>query len=381
MSASFIAPLKNQKRRAYLAFDVSVGDPKWDYQSDQPTLSASYTNPRLYLDPYLQMLHHEFGSAAIGVASAAQAAQPASQTGDAVVSATEMELPRDLLLYKFAPTQFTDEYFVQSTKRQIDQDRAAWSADAQSSASHMFVFSESEIEGRVTDFAAQELWPKYKQHISALAAKVPDLFGFSESIKLSVVEYENGHLIRKKVNSGDGTFLLRPYTEPEWEKVKLPPQGAREITKVPSLSATLAVPGIPAALADRSNIVTRSKSSYLALDRNPTIPPLAIPAADAERMWVKPECNSNVNTFDNTEWENAIQACYAAMKSYSGAISVQYDIVIEGVDVHDRFYIFKAKLLGAEVRGPRGELIASPWAFGFQRRRRYLAKRTGTNCS
>lgn len=292
------------------------------------------------------------------VASAGTASAPGKPRPDngAASTVTTASIPPMLLLYKYAPNAFNDDFLLKRTKRQVGQDQVYYKYGDRS---HVFVFSRDQIEGRVVDFAAKELLPTYKKRLSELARGIPKKLTIIKKLNLSYLEYADG-MLRGNSSSGQGpTVIDRPYMLDKNAKLKLPPLGSREVLRLPQLQGNVAASEFPISVTESAP----PGHFYLALDRAPIIPPLAMEPAAAEKMWKPPECPTarGYGTMRDSAREKALMQCRAKMAQYrSGlgpAVKAVFQIATEGVKVDGTDWVVKARLLGVQLFGPHGRLL------------------------
>jgi hypothetical protein len=157
---AFLARLQGQKRTAYLAYDVTLGQPKWDYEIDAPTLTSVWTNPRLYVDADMQQPLYVFNVAPSQKNAEQTAANTAPTSEQSSVEktgqATLAKVPNFLLLYKYAPNAISEDDLLQREKQQIGQDQWHHKYPKQA-GSYVFAFTEAEVKDREVNFAATDL--------------------------------------------------------------------------------------------------------------------------------------------------------------------------------------------------------------------------------
>ncbi len=146
------------------------------------------------------------------------------------------------------------------------------------------MFEPAEIDGRVPDFAAAELWPAFRDRLHARLSESPPTVTFAIDTALASLVYADGHIRLPDDQGGpDGPILGYGIYSPE-DKLRLSPLGAREVMEsVPTLWSEGAAPA-PEALYQWSP--EQSPVYRMAVDRVPAIPPLAMAPADAERLWL-----------------------------------------------------------------------------------------------
>ena len=154
----------------------------------------------------------------------------------------------------------------------------------------------------------------------------------------------------------------------ESDKLKLPPLGSREVIgHLPVLSGDSSAAGFPLSLTERK---PPGRQSYLALDRVPSVPPIHVDRAVAERMWKRPDCKTSEIQYlqqglTPKQAKKSAEQCRAEIKQYNEEVRVTYQVEIEGVEVTEQAWILKAKLLRATVYGSRNELLKTLAAADF----------------
>jgi hypothetical protein len=292
--------------------------------------------------------------------AASSAAQPESQT--------PREIPLPLILYKYAPSAFTDEFMGRLSEQQMMTDQNAYKGvvdqrgQRKVSPDHVFVFSEEQVRGRVPSFARQELLPTYRKYWADLASKVPARLTFLLVANLMELEYSGGVLKAKRANEvlalSEGVSRGGIMRVPRFEKVEMPPLGEREVVKpAPALRGQLPVTH----LADTLRSVARDDRVYTAFDRQIVVPALPMDAKTAERMWQQPDCSVSEiaqRGMTREQTKAAADQCTRERSQYAARLTAAVDIEIEGIDRTPRgSLIIKARVLEVKVLGPRQELI------------------------
>lgn len=276
-----------------------------------------------------------------------------AQSDDA---ARNVVIPSVLLQYKYAPTDFSDQYMLEQTRRQIGADAAVYSVGKQRRPNHVFMFSADQVAGREPTFAAEELLPIYKQRWAALANSIPDRLQFSTSdIILDYMTYANGALRSK--HQPDALHEISGISEQT--KLRLPPLGRKEVLDwLPPMSASLPVPRFPSSVAQAPPV----SGFRLAVDRVLRVPPLTMERAAAERLWRRPECSPFADpglrdARARRAAQEAAARCSREIAAFKPRITIVFDVQTEGMTAEGANRIVKAKLIGARVLGSRMELL------------------------
>ncbi len=345
----FLEPLEAQQRKAYLALSISLENPTWNSRMGRPEMKAVLQQAALYADPELRRKLRDFDTAPlVGTDTPSQPAvapaKPASPT---------------LLAYRFSPDVFDDTSLLQMTKQQIGQDQWAY-RNTGPVKSHVFMFSQKQVDDRVIDFAAPELLPVYKQRLQTLARGMPTRFSFSTDIALSSLAYENGVIHQRNGPAGEKRSLNAAALQLDRDMMKSVGNLA-VLSSMPGLTSTSPIPQPPNSL--------RHIPVYLALNADPTIPPIAIERAAAEHMWQQPDCSAWETAYragpNREEARAGARQCQEERRRYTAGLTVTYQIEIEGVVRSGSSWFLKARLLGATVRGPRNERLKELGADDF----------------
>ncbi len=353
-AVAFLRSFPSRKRFAYLALEQTLGEPRWDQVLDRPALTLQLTAARLYADPTGRRLLHDFG--AMEPAPADAGAEPATESGDRLVVSA---VPPAALLYRLAPKDFADDEMLQLAKRQIVQEQQ-WLRFPGYRRIGPSLFTKEEIEGRVPDFVAQELLGAYRERIGQAVAAIPQKLTFSKTERISFLEYADGELRRRATGSASPYSLVAPALVNEADKLKLPRLGAMEVMWLPTLVGPLPAAGLPESIANDKI----GRTPYLGLDRVPRIPPLALGRRSAEHIWKRPDCSTDQMTYlragmGRSEAQEAAASCGRLLSRYGSMpeIRAELDIEVEEAALKDGQWILKARLLGARLYDPRGELL------------------------
>ncbi len=278
--------------------------------------------------------------------------------------------PLSLLLYKHAPDAFGDEFMRRQTELQMQKDQYYYglvqNLGRAKVSKHVFVFSESQIKGRVVSFARDELLPTYKKYWTQAASAMPTRVTFSLDQPLEGLEYASGTL---KTKSRSELLAFWPDQRIGKEGVgrisreallKSEPLGAREfVNPVPTLWAAM-----PSSAFAETVYVRIEKPIVLAFDRSIVIPALPLDARTAEHMWRKPVWDCHDYKFrrkgmDAKQAKAAAEQCRAEFEHYTPGLRTVVEIEIERIDHRERSWLIWAKVLGAKVLGPRREVLKS----------------------
>jgi hypothetical protein len=271
----------------------------------------------------------------------------------ASAGAAPVTIPVTLVLYKHARQAVSEELLLEQAERQIQQDQFAYK-DPKSFPGHVFVFSKAQVEGRVAKFVAKELMPVYEAHLARLAGQVPDRLAFRGVTALDWLEYRDGTL-RMKTQP----YLVRVQPVLEQDKRRLPPemQGRHVVARMPTIEARVGAAGLAETTPER----LFRQQARLALDRDPSVAPLAMKSADAERVWQRPQCSSSQvqlmqKGMSRDDAAREASECQALMAQYRGVVDGVFEIAIDGVTITDQIVFLQARLLGATIEGPSGPL-------------------------
>jgi hypothetical protein len=286
------------------------------------------------------------------------------------------EFPLLLLFYKHVPNAFSYEYMLQQTQFQMRKDQYYYKLQETTGGrmnpppNYVFVFSSAQVKGRVAEFAAKELLPTYRKYWSDAASKIPDRLSFSMEEGLGGLEYADG-----RIKSKSQTYLVSyssfgSYKLTSEEKLRLPPLGTREVlARAPTLKGVIPIKHF----ADTVASSAPSQRVYFAPDRDPVIPPLAMDPKAAEDLWRGPQCAVDELTYRQKgappkQAHDAAEQCRRERARYSSPrVAANFDIEIEGVDFVRNEWIIKARVLGAKLFGPTGNLLKTYAASEFPR--------------
>ncbi len=261
-----------------------------------------------------------------------------------------------MLLYKFAPKSFSEEELLKRVVNQIKSDQWHHSGKSGSTPHPRPLFDKDEVAGRNPEFAARDLTDAYRAKIGALAATLPTRY--SGVIAIPGAAYDHGRGVLHKPR------LVFPKPIDADHLVKETPLGRvaavddhelYDLRVVSSIGSSYTLEQTfgysphaaavdletPVSMAPNVPLPQRpglGAGDALALDRMLDVPPLPLPRGDAERMLTPPRQP-------------------AEFKQYLGAFLFFFDVEIEDVVTSDRFYVFKAKLLGGTLVGTRGEVL------------------------
>lgn len=291
--------------------------------------------------------------AALGVTYPAQGAEPQSN------AARHIEIPLFALLYKYAPQSLDDDFLTRRARRQIAIDQNQY--DNPTKSGWIFMFAESEVKDRDTRFAATDLLPLYKERLAELAAGIPPVLTYSVTTTLSNIEHKDGAL-RQVEGRGAGPDVLVPGNVAyDSLKLRMPPMGSREVLNgPPDLMAPYPPRGLPVSVTERRP----PGNVYLALDRDPSIPPLAIDRGVAEGLYQKDKLDCSTNLLEyRRQGHSIIEAqrlrdeCMAKARDYKPQLRAEFDIRIEEVKVVQGGWAVYAALKEARLYGSREELL------------------------
>jgi hypothetical protein len=200
--------------------------------------------------------------------------------------------------------------------------------------------------------------PVYKQRIAALAQQIPDHVSFKDLVSLRYLVYQDGK-IRQNSTSGQGPDVLQKYylVSPEEELRNYPPLGAHQVFYggIPELWGAMPTTTIPDSMISLTN-------GTLALDRILTVPPIAMDAARAEKMWKRPDCLPYPASYRHQgmkpkDAEAAAAECMAERQSYEDGLTLDFDINVEGVVEGKQGWVIKAHVNKVDIYSPRHELL------------------------
>ena len=358
-AAAFIARFSGAERFAYLGIRQTLRVAGRDHLLDRPALELVQTEVALYADPLAQELLHGF--------PAEPAAAPAPPAPPPAAEAREVD-PK-LLVFRLAPQLVPDEALLNPAMQQIADDQNALSLSG--GAPEPTMFSADEVAGRVPQFAAQELLGTYRARLSELVGAMPLRLAFVEDVRLDQLEYRDGLLRRPAQYAGSDRMLLGgQYQVPEQGLSRLPALGAREVLSMPhQVVAVMPEPALPEALVRLTQ--QQPRQLYLALDRIPVIPPLAIDAATAKSFWQAPTCDISEYTYLQAGMSReaagkAADVCRAARGSYDGKLKAFFDIEAEDAVASEIGYVVRARLLGARLVSPQGAVVRTYAAEEFE---------------
>lgn len=279
-------------------------------------------------------------------------------------AASDIRIPPVLLHYKYAPTDFSDQYLLEQARRQISADAYVHSIGKQRRPGHVLMFSSDQVAGRDPAFAAEDLLPFYKQRWAALARSIPDQLHFSADVNLDYLTYENGALRAKQQDRKSNLHQIDGLSEQT--KLRLPPLGRTEVLDfLPRLSGAMA-PQLPSSVTQAPAI----GGFRLALDRALHVPPVTMERAAAERLWRRPECSPFVDSGLRDAGvrraaQEAAARCGREIAAFKPRITIVFDVQTEGVIADGANRIVRAKLVGATVLGSRMEPLKTLSASDF----------------
>jgi hypothetical protein len=359
---SFIGQVQDQSRRAYLALELILRDPKWDDETNQATMNLSFDSAELYADPDLTHKMHEFRPEEPEKELLAQ--NPNTATEFAV-----SDLPLFLIAYKYAPETFSDEFLLTRTKRQMAIDHKNYQRYQYYSKypkhypnageNSIVVFSKDQIEGKSLDFSAPSLLPFYKNYLTALAAKVSSHLTISRFTELQGrLEYDHSRkVLLAKPIPGRPEVLM----EQTWFKQAT----MRALMPVAKDLAGRSVSGFPLSLTDGK--LLRPRQVKLALDRDVTVPPVPLSPDLAEDMWSTAGCSSTDQFKASAAGGEQLEQYREKCHTKKGVVA-SVDFEITGVDTTNSHYIINATVLSVRVENkgtPKWQKIFAPEDFSL----------------
>lgn len=285
------------------------------------------------------------------------------QEPDTSISPRDAEMtliPPGLLVLKFHPDYMDENQLLNLARRQVAVDQHGYERP---DPDHVFMFSEEQVSGRAIDFAARERLSEYKREIIRWASRVPLTLTVKRPVKLNFFTYAGGKLrSADSSRGGQGSDVLFRYSMlSEHEKLKLPPLGSRAIplSGIPQLWADIHDARFPETIRD----LRVRKQAYFALDRRLVFPPIELDASIAEKLWQRPTCSISATEYvlnrnmAQNKAEAAAVACQQERTGYIDALTFSYDVEVQDVVLTETAWILKAKLLGGNLFGTRGELL------------------------
>lgn len=300
------------------------------------------------------------------IASAMQSSTSEQQSQDEQdqgrTAALQLEpVPLGVLIYKFAPTLFSEKDLVRANRRQVEADERAYRS-AGVYRDHVFMYAKEQVADRHSQFAAEDLLPIFKAKLSQLAQQLPARVQFTTAVRVSDLRFKDGLLsIRSGHAQGGEGILYNHYRLPDQQKLRHPPMGSRELINLPNLRADLGGMEIPESV----NKLSMSKA-YLAVDRILNIGAVAMKRTDAERLMKRPKCATTISMGETLaggekkkKAEKKAAQCRAEIKRFNEGVLIVYDVEIVGLESSARGLFFKANVLNASVFGTRNELLKS----------------------
>ena len=356
----FVARWAGGERLAYLAIDWTLESFRRDPDGSWFAAGIKTTGARLYADPGLTTLLHDFGP--IGD-EAPQAAAPPSAPG-AVMGEV---LPQALVL-SLAPELFDKDQVRNATLNQIRADQLALVSDHREDA----LFTAEEVVGRAPEFIADSLAKTFLSRLNERLA-TPSRVTMAVEIPLQNLEYADG-AVRWKNAGPKGSPMLALGLLGGKEKTRLPPLGPRAVVQVNRDLVGRRAEKIPQAI----HSLSLQRVLLLALDRRPVISALLMSPQQAERQWLPPSCPHGDNVdrmmqqgMSRDEAIAAVSDCDRLRRSWTQRFRAEFDVEVEDVvpvpdDLSYRdSLVLRGKLLGARVIGPHGDVVATIPPEGF----------------
>jgi len=265
------------------------------------------------------------------------------------------DIPYALITYKYAPEKLSDEKLKSSLRQIIGQEQMYYKWKKQNieipPQDAFFIFTEEQVADRAVDFAAEDLLGEYKSFLSKEAAAIPDQVRLDRYLNLSFFKYENG-AIKLKTWPNFHKFSVID----ERKKKSIPALGAREIFLGGfALRSEVNSPGF-------AKLPRYLDQPQLAIDRVPTIPSVAMPRDEAEKLFIRPEeCGLPPSTYRLNQPEPdpkvlaAYQACIERIQRYNKGYRLSFLVTIEGF--LEGTNILALRLDKVEIYSPHNDLI------------------------
>ena len=346
----FLAAFGSGPRYAYLALDQTLELAEWDQQYGKPILKLSAIGSRLYADPALTTLLHDFGAVRPPVV---QAPPPAE--------VVRREIDPKVLIPRFAPDLLTSDDWDRMLRAQIGTDQTTFMYGREMPT----VFTADEVADRVIDFVVPDLAPSFPARMADALSGIPETLILPASVSFNNVTFSDGKLRHSATAGPVADSLMAPFAAlTDREKHQLQPLGSRHTVWMPSM-VTVEMPDVP--LPESLNRI--DGRMILALDRVPVIPAIEVDAATAEGYW-QPPCEANLQVLQNQgmEFRAAIaetQACMQRMRTFTRAFTAEFRIRVTGVLESQQGYVILAALEGADLFTPHGDLLRTFAAADF----------------
>jgi len=348
----FLERITHPGRIAYLAVERRLGEPQWDHAVNRPTLKLRVEGVRLYANADTQDLLRDFGTLGGDEAEPAPKPAPAPQTVEGRVSPF-------VLAMKLAPEAIDEDLLTLMVRRQIEREQVQLQIGEEREPGLDF-FRADEIEGRVPQFAAQELRDVFLERVRQRLERVSQNLSFAVEQRLGALKYDTGRISTHSNTGTDLGYLMTMRTLVERQKLELPPLGARQVSNVPVLEGTVPAEGLPGSVTAQD----LRPQPYLALDRRIEVPPLEIDRATAETFWQRPSCETNRLTLmqqgmSEDEARDAVQECYDRLRAYGSrpVFRLEVDIEVEDVAFFEQVSVIKARVTRATLRDPHGRRV------------------------
>ncbi|MGE0718904.1 MAG: hypothetical protein AB7P02_25890 [Alphaproteobacteria bacterium] len=350
-------------RRTWMAIFMTIDGATWNYQDDAPVMTARHIHTRLFRDPDGRELLYDLGPAQGATPPAMAGAGPGGTgpggSGPGGARTRMARIPTTPLLYRLAPQSFDNADMSRRVLQQIELEQG-WLQNRNRERDGPPMFRPDEIANRVPSFIAQQLLPAYRERLSAAVADLPRQAMFTFVVGLDHIEYADG-LVRNRNARRDSerpNRLLWLEVESGSRRQAVTTLGQRDVVQLPNLSGQMPAAPLPYSIRDGSHSV------YLALDRRPWVPALAMDARQAEQQWLAPSCSEHVRFhldqgLTQAAAREAVADCQRRREAFGRRqFRVQFDIALQDDPaIQERDVYLKASLLGARVYGTHGDLL------------------------
>lgn len=351
-------------------FDITYGTTR----EGNPELLWTLRNVRIWSDAALTDLLHDTNAAR-------KAPDTAAETEPTVMSMVS----EDEFLLKYAPQAFDAHQLRERVFNQIVAEQKALQTGERISGNDAFVteaavFERAEIEGRAPQFIVNELTPVYLERIAARQV-TPSRLVFRWRLPHRSFTYESGRLTyADQQQRSIPTVLFSP--EIDTALIDAPESKGEVGRAVIDMPTLFGEKPQRLRLKDPNCIVcVGARPVDLALDRKPIVLPLALSAAEAERLWVEEPCTPPTNAettkilrrkdLDETEKLELINACRRKSESFANGLVVEFEIETDGMSMVEKdprypTAALHARLLGAKLFSPHGDVLKEYAAEDFE---------------